>query len=229
MAGTRSESWWQPPKDFEAPVDPEEVLGEAATAEQDDQEAAGWHGWGGAAPQSDATERSATNGHDRGAEIPVGWTSPTGNVAKPEMGNRRFYLGVALIVAATAIGVAVALSLAPDDGPDTGRSAATDTPTAVRGETTVRRPGALSTACLDEKSRIQRAEQTYQRRSTSHQYTDMSGLVSSRALAAPSSWFVVVNENPGTPPIVQVDGAVIQEFEDFLVVPVPGGPCDTTT
>jgi hypothetical protein len=240
MAGTRSESWWQPPKDFDAPIDPEQVLDEAAAPKNTKNKkkaAAGrsgdWDGWGGRADRYDDERGGRTkevDADDADLVVPVGWTVPTGDVAPPDPSNRRFYLGVVLIALATAVGVLAALRLAPDDGKDSRRSAtSTTTPSAVRGETTVRQPGALSAACLDEKNRVQRAEQAYAGKDANHQYADMGGLVASGALTAPSSWFVIVNENLGTPPLAQVNGVALHEYEDFLVVPVPGGPCDTTT
>ena len=130
MAGTRSESWWQPPKDFEAPIDPEQVLDEATAAKNNTAKkqsaaattAGGWDGWGGRTEGREDTagsrrtrEADADDADDADLVVPVGCTIPTGDVAPPDPSNRRFYFGVVLIAAATDVCVLAALRLAPAD------------------------------------------------------------------------------------------------------------------
>jgi hypothetical protein len=226
MAGSRGESWWQPPKQFDAspnggePVwdedDAPPVWDDPVIADAEDEPVV--H-----EPLEDEVDLEP---HHAGASI--GWTTPTGNVTAPDSGNRRFLAAVALIVVATAIGVLFALTLAPsDDDGEAGEPTETTVPLAVEGATTSR-PGELSPRCEAELTRVQEAERAYQRGSIHGQFTDMEGLVNSGKLAAPSTLFVVNNEVPGDPSVVTFAGISAREYADYLILPIPEGPCDTT-
>jgi hypothetical protein len=225
MAGSRGESWWQPPKQFEEYSVPDDVGDEHppdAPAERvvDTKPRA--------VVEAEPRDPDEVDLEDHGTSA-MGWTSPTGDVIAPDPGNRRFYVGVALILIATAIGVVVALSLGSSDGDggDSTEPAVTTVPSEVRGATTIR-PGVLSPTCAAEQQRLQDAEDTYQKGSVNGQYTDMTGLVNSGKLAAASTLFVITNEVAGTPPVASWAGFTADEYQDYLVLPIPDGPCDTT-
>jgi hypothetical protein len=252
MAGSREESWWQAPKQFApareragdadeptwddvedepdtaqvmtAEVDEDELFREPAELDEESPEL-----------DEEVPERHEALDHDEieleddpSSTPPVGWTSPSGDVIPKESSNQRFFVGVALIVVATTIGVLFALTLGTS-GDDGGalEPAVTSSPLDVRGATTIR-PGGLSPICEAEQTRVQQAEEAYQRGSIAGQYTDMAGLVGSGKLAAPSTLFVITNEEVGEPAVVSFAGTSAREFADYLVLPIPDGPCDTT-
>src|SRR5262245_7176531 len=103
MAGSREESWWQPPKQFDAPVNGTDV------AWDEDDVPPVWDS--PAAPEVEPPPVVHEPLEDEVAleesshVATVGWTTPTGDLTPGSSGNRRFLVGIGLIVVATTIGV----------------------------------------------------------------------------------------------------------------------------
>jgi hypothetical protein len=159
----------------------------------------------------------------------AGWTAPTTTTTPKEgLSNRAFALGVVLIVLATLLGVAIALSF--DSSNDRSKDAPTSTstaPTEVRSETTVR--SSTEDACDAEQARLEQAEFDYELGSTNHAYTDVHGLLESKKLDKAPTMLTITNARPANPPTVEWAGHVGKEFLDYEIHPIAGGPCDPTT
>jgi hypothetical protein len=162
----------------------------------------------------------------------AGWSVPTETVATPVaregISNRAFALGIVLIVLATILGVAIALSF--DSSNDRSKDAPTPTTTAraeVRSETTVR--SSTEAACNAEQARLEQAEFDYELGSTNHAYTDVHGLLESKKLDKAPTMLTITNARPANPPTVEWAGHVGKEFLDYEIHPIAGGPCVPTT